>query len=89
MRWPLDSLGLEILEDCPGDEFTIDSGMPGSKARHSTLKACATSPVEPDLARTIRKFCLGQLARFSGWDQFRHVAIHPTICCTLRNTNVP
>ncbi len=21
--------------------------------------------------------------------QFRHVAIHPTICCTLRNTNVP
>ena len=32
------------LVDCPGDEFTIDSEMSGSKARHSTLKACATSP---------------------------------------------
>ena len=26
---------------CPGDKFTMDSEMSGSKARHSTLKACA------------------------------------------------
>ena len=36
--------GSSALVDCPGDEFTIDSEMSGSKARHSTLKACATSP---------------------------------------------
>ena len=35
--------GSSALVDCPGDEFTIDSEMSGSKARHSTLKACATS----------------------------------------------
>ena len=36
--------GSSALVDCPGDEFTIDSEMSGSKARHSKLKACATSP---------------------------------------------
>ena len=36
--------GSSALVDCPGDEFTIDSEMSGSKARHSTLKAFATSP---------------------------------------------
>ena len=42
------------LGGCPGDEFTIDSEMSGSKARHGTLKACATS---------LRRSCLGQLTR--------------------------
>ena len=32
------------LVGCSGDEFTVDLEMSGSKARHGTLKACATSP---------------------------------------------
>ena len=32
------------LVDCSGDGFTVDLEMSGSKARHGTLKACATSP---------------------------------------------
>ena len=35
---------LKILGDCRRDKFTIDSEMSGSKARHSTLQARATSP---------------------------------------------
>ena len=34
---------------CPGDEFTIDSEMSGSKARHSTVKARATSPGDQEI----------------------------------------
>ena len=47
---------LEPVGDCPGDKLTIDSGMSGSKARHSTLKVRY-------VAGTIRKSCLGQLTR--------------------------
>ena len=47
------------LVGCPGDEFTMDSEMSGSKARHSTLKACTTSPGRSET------FCLGQLTRLA------------------------
>ena len=38
--------------------FAIDSEMSGSKARHGTLKACATSRL--DVAGTTRNVCVGQ-----------------------------
>ena len=48
-RWSAESRAYHyILRNsivgCPGDKFTIDSEMSGSKARHSTLKARATPP---------------------------------------------
>ncbi len=33
---------------CSGDELTIEWGMSGSKAQHSTLKASATSRLDVD-----------------------------------------
>ena len=44
------------LVHCRGDEFTIDSGMSGSKARHSTLKR---APRRQDLCLDTGHFAYG------------------------------
>ena len=43
VSWLSDPDHMRRLVDCPDDKCTIDAEMSGSKARHSTLKACATS----------------------------------------------